>query len=222
MYDQPAHPVAAARLPADGRPMQAAVPRHGGAPMHANVHGHGGAPMQASAPRHGGAPMHANVPGHGGTSLPGPAPNTAGPHRHDILNKIDPTVDSQSGGTQIVGPGVMPVPQSQGYAPTGAHAHAQGGLGDNYAYDNRHDMAGADPRLNHDPTYSHGAMPAGHHSEFAAHDGPDSRPRQAPSAIYQPGPASRTAGPHRSNVLNELDPRVNHEYAQEVPRYRTR
>ncbi|KHO01503.1 uncharacterized protein MAM_00504 [Metarhizium album ARSEF 1941] len=47
---------------------------------------------------------------HGQTSiggdLPGPAPHTAGPHRHDILNKLDPTVDSRSGGAQILGPGV--------------------------------------------------------------------------------------------------------------------
>jgi len=28
------------------------------------------------------------------TALPGPAPNTAGPHRHDILNKLDPRVKS--------------------------------------------------------------------------------------------------------------------------------
>jgi len=39
--------------------------------------------------------------GHGhhaaGSMLPGPAPNTAGPHKSDILNKLDPTVDSKGG-----------------------------------------------------------------------------------------------------------------------------
>lgn len=39
-------------------------------------------------------------------SLPGPAPATAGPHRQDILNKLDPTVDSMHGGTQVLGPGI--------------------------------------------------------------------------------------------------------------------
>ncbi|KAK4223118.1 hypothetical protein QBC38DRAFT_488367 [Podospora fimiseda] len=29
--------------------------------------------------------------------LPGPAPNTAGPHKSDLLNKLDPTVDSKGG-----------------------------------------------------------------------------------------------------------------------------
>lgn len=38
--------------------------------------------------------------GHGhaaGSMLPGPAPNTAGPHKSDILNKLDPSVDSKGG-----------------------------------------------------------------------------------------------------------------------------
>jgi len=32
-----------------------------------------------------------------GAGLPGPAPNTAGPHRSDLLNKLDPRVDSKTG-----------------------------------------------------------------------------------------------------------------------------
>ena len=34
---------------------------------------------------------------YGASALPGPAPNTAGPHRSDLLNKLDPTVDSKGG-----------------------------------------------------------------------------------------------------------------------------
>lgn len=38
-----------------------------------------------------GSPTSASAP------LPGPAPNTAGPHSSDLLNKLDPRVDSQRG-----------------------------------------------------------------------------------------------------------------------------
>jgi len=40
---------------------------------------------------------HAGSGAHG-SNLPGPAPNTAGPHKMDILNKLDPKVDSDMDG----------------------------------------------------------------------------------------------------------------------------
>lgn len=43
-----------------------------------------------------------NVTG-GGLNNPGPAPNTAGPHGKDILNKVDPRVDSDRDGSKTVG-----------------------------------------------------------------------------------------------------------------------
>jgi len=36
-------------------------------------------------------------------NLPGPADNTAGPHKSDMLNKMDPTVDSDLDGSKTVG-----------------------------------------------------------------------------------------------------------------------
>jgi len=33
----------------------------------------------------------------GGNNLPGPAPTTGGPHKSDLLNKLDPRVDSKTG-----------------------------------------------------------------------------------------------------------------------------
>jgi len=39
----------------------------------------------------------------GGLNNPGPAPNTAGPHSKDILNKVDPRVDSDRDGSKTVG-----------------------------------------------------------------------------------------------------------------------
>ncbi|KAK4177909.1 hypothetical protein QBC36DRAFT_326064 [Triangularia setosa] len=45
----------------------------------------------------------AGMAGSGGlgaaANLPGPAPNTAGPHKSDLLNKLDPRVDSKGGMT---------------------------------------------------------------------------------------------------------------------------
>lgn len=38
-----------------------------------------------------------------GQSGPGPAPNTAGPHKSDMINKLDPRVDSNLDGSKTVG-----------------------------------------------------------------------------------------------------------------------
>lgn len=51
---------------------------------------------------------HAGSTGHtagviGGNNLPGPAANTAGPHKSDLLNKVDPRVDSDLDGSTTVG-----------------------------------------------------------------------------------------------------------------------
>lgn len=45
----------------------------------------------------------------------GPAPKTAGPHKYDILNKLDPSVDSKTGTTATgYGPGVETTPGPHG------------------------------------------------------------------------------------------------------------
>ncbi|KAI1091022.1 hypothetical protein F5B19DRAFT_493842 [Rostrohypoxylon terebratum] len=40
---------------------------------------------------------------HAAHSGPGPAPNTAGPHKSDVVNKLDPRVDSDLDGSKTVG-----------------------------------------------------------------------------------------------------------------------
>lgn len=85
------------------------------------VHGpHGSRVANAADPRvdsdrdHRGAPSHAaggyssQGAGMGGVgagmhSGPGPAPNTAGPHKQDMLNKVDPRVDSDLDGSKTYG-----------------------------------------------------------------------------------------------------------------------
>ncbi|ODA84315.1 hypothetical protein RJ55_02835 [Drechmeria coniospora] len=47
------------------------------------------------------------------SKLPGPAPSTAGSHSHDVFNKLDPTVNTQSSGPQVKCPGVRQSTQGQ-------------------------------------------------------------------------------------------------------------
>lgn len=55
----------------------------------------------------GGLGGHSNTTGYSGTTaggnLPGPADKTAGPHKSDVLNKLDPRVDSDVDGSKTVG-----------------------------------------------------------------------------------------------------------------------
>lgn len=52
----------------------------------------------AASGHHAGGSGYHNVGGNVSEGfLPGPAPNTAGPHKSDLMNKLDPRVDSQGG-----------------------------------------------------------------------------------------------------------------------------
>ncbi|KAL6879218.1 hypothetical protein J3F83DRAFT_711951 [Trichoderma novae-zelandiae] len=215
------------------------------------------------------------------TSLPGPAPFTAGPHRHDIMNKLDPTVDSGTGGMQVLAsaahpstaaaasgisgmPGQPAVSQpaaagttamgsSSSNNPYGAPAHnsrmanaldprvdfTQGQPGGANYYTKgtnvvsgtgatpRHVPEGtygphgsrvanaADPRVDSDADRHRMGAGAGGAGGVggAAGSGPSARP------IYPPGvggPAPTTAGPHRHDILNKLDPTVNSQKVANV------
>lgn len=217
-----------------------------------------GAPAGAWA----GAPSH-----HGTTAaanLPGPALNTAGPHRHDILNKLDPTVDSGSGGIQITGPGTRTSAEHYGPTPTNAPATAavpQSAYNQGAAYNygqqhnsgltnqvdprvdsTRHTASGpgrqgyaaapgmsapegaygphgsrianaADPRVDSDvdgraATHGHHGHHGGYQGGGYQEGGYQGGGFQGGAAAY-PGPAPNTAGPHRSDLLNKLDPSVD-------------
>lgn len=129
-------------------------------------------------PTHGSGPGHANA---ANANLPGPAPFTAGPHRHDVLNKLDPTVDSGTGGMQVL---------------TGAHHNtgmaggvpAQGAMGSNNPYGGN----AVDPTLPN----------AGNYYTMGTNvvPGNNNVPRNAPEGTY---------GPHTSRLANAADPRVD-------------
>jgi hypothetical protein len=245
-----------------------------------------------------------------GENLPGPAPNTAGPHKQDLLNKLDPTVDSMSGGTQVLGPGINPshnqynenltsknAKTTHGHStaqPAALNSHSGAGVGHthnqhgshglnqnpNYAGNeytgsnvtgNSHTLPGSGHANTHSHTAghglsgglggthnthasqqvpytenahttnthtghglggnthtghglssnthtgptvggntNHGASLGGHANERSSHlpgQGAHTTIHQGP--VVQPGPATKTAGPHKSNLLNKLDPKVD-------------
>lgn len=86
-------------------------------------------------------------------NLPGPAPFTAGPHRHDIMNKLDPTVDSGTGGMQVLTGGSHNNTAAAGFPgqqPVGQMPAGGGVMGSNNPYGAQHNsrMANAlDPRV---------------------------------------------------------------------------
>ncbi|KND89102.1 hypothetical protein TOPH_06320 [Tolypocladium ophioglossoides CBS 100239] len=160
-----------------------------------------GAPAGASAQQ--GSAATAN--------LPGPAPHTAGPHRHDMINKLDPTVDSRSGGVQIIGPGTRTSPEApvshHGPTPTNAPATAavpqsayNQGAGYNDGPQHNYRLANTfDPRGDSAPhTTAGGALP------------PDSAPdRQGLAATPGMNAPGGAYGPHSSRFTNAADPHVD-------------
>lgn len=213
--------------------------------------------------------MNAPQTGAVGSNLPGPAPNTAGPHRHDILNKLDPTADSQSGGAQILGPGIhgssaqgAPVNGRAGggqvlgsginTSAQGAPVAAQPGVANNYGPQHSSQLANAlNPRVDSSQTRGAAAAPGisaqpatnapqgtyGAHSTQTANTldpridanangrgrlGLQGQPGAAqPGNLTQPGPAPTTAGPHRHDIMNKLDPTVDSKAVAQQAQYRT-
>lgn len=135
----------------------------------------------AVGPTYGSGPGHANAANAANANLPGPAPFTSGPHRHDILNKLDPTVDSGTGGMQVLtgaqhNAGMAGVP---GQAPV----HGRGVMGSNNPYQGGNAV---------DPTLPN----AGNYYTM----GTNVVPRNAPEGTY---------GPHTSRLANAADPRID-------------
>ncbi|KAL7791435.1 hypothetical protein V8C37DRAFT_156894 [Trichoderma ceciliae] len=205
------------------------------------------------------------------STLPGPAPFTAGPHRHDIMNKLDPTVDSGTGGMQVLTsggqgstaaggiPGQAPIqgnmggnmgghnpyggaqhnsrlanaadprvdstqPNAGNYYTMGTNVVPGGGVGSaprnvpegTYGSHNSRLANAADPRIDSDADRrAAGRMGAGAGvgagaGRMGAGTGVGASANAKP--IYPPGvggPAPTTAGPHRHDILNKLDPTVN-------------
>ncbi|KAE8353891.1 hypothetical protein BDV28DRAFT_132291 [Aspergillus coremiiformis] len=121
----------------------------------------------------------------------GPAPRTAGPHKSDIINKLDPRVDSdlsklkQSSKAGVAGAGAGNIHTGSAQKTAGLHTSDTGNK--------------LDPRVDSDfdngAQYAPGATKTGNVNPHATQD-----------ASFGSGP---NAGPHQSDMMNKLDPRVN-------------
>jgi hypothetical protein len=137
---------------------------------------------------------------------------TAGPHNSNIANKLDPRVDSDRDGSRNAGAatnsGYTGTSGTSGYSGT----HAGNNVGGNTGYNggvSRSTNAGphdsniankADPRVDSDLDNRgnrHGASTGGVFGVSGSH------------ATAGSGTAQNTAGPHNSDMLNKLDPRVD-------------
>jgi len=147
----------------------------------------------------------------------GPAPTTAGPHNNDMLNKVDPRVDSDADGRTNMG--------MAAYGPGGANSAASGPASGT-AGPHRSNVANkVDPTVDSDADGSrnmgvtnHG--PGAHHHHNQNHHGHHGATGGGigggmgggigggPNSMAT-GPAPHTAGPHKSDILNKLDPRVD-------------
>lgn len=137
-----------------------------------------------------------------------------GPHNSNMMNKMDPRVDSDGDDrnnptSRVGGYGAN---DNYGAGPagvsgtTGHHGGHNAGVvgGDNYGRDNTfHDSTttggyGATSGAGYNSGATHGSHAHGHNTH------PN-------DSSYTPGSgnAEKTAGPHNSNLLNKLDPRVD-------------
>ncbi|KAF7861572.1 hypothetical protein EAF04_008134 [Stromatinia cepivora] len=130
---------------------------------------------------HTGAHTGTHIPG---TSNTGHAEGSHGPHSSSLANAADPRVDSDLDGNRL------PNKTTGGY-----------GTQDTYGSHNSNLANAADPRVDSDLSSTgnrHGASTG--HSAFGV---------SGSHATPGSGTAQNTAGPHNSDMLNKIDPRVD-------------
>jgi hypothetical protein len=185
-------------------------------------------------------------------STGGPAPGTDGPHKSDMLNKVDPRVDSDRDYSKNLGlnPSGTADPSRQG-ASQGAYRDtvpsvggvAAGGVGGTHntttgshvgtagssnipegsfgPHGNRAANA-VDPRVDSDLDKNRHTGTTGTTGTSALHSGTSTGTSHTTgptgttgssnltgAIASSTGPAPNTAGPHKSDLLNKMDPRVD-------------
>ncbi|KAK3939370.1 hypothetical protein QBC46DRAFT_388063 [Diplogelasinospora grovesii] len=156
---------------------------------------------------------------HGQSPASGPAPTTAGPHRHDVLNKLDPRVDSTAdhvpagaaghrhglgaGAGAGAGAGTAMHGANVGYRGTGPTATTGAMVGGNapegtYGPHSSRVANALDPRVDSDADHMTSA-------------GRTTAPGMTAGAgtVAGTGAPAGTYGPHSSRIANVLDPRVD-------------
>ncbi|KAL2163247.1 hypothetical protein VTH06DRAFT_5303 [Thermothelomyces fergusii] len=171
--------------------------------------------------RHGNNPNAATAvpPGgmtYGQSAASGPAPTTAGHHKHDVLNKMDPRVDNTHDR--------QPMVQASSGIPEGTYGPHSSRLAN--ALDPRVDSdldstragagqgAGGGLAGRSQPAAGYGSgYGSGYGHEYGhghGYGGPAAPPAGAGAGAGAGVTAPHTtAGPHRSDLMNKLDPRVD-------------
>ncbi|KAI6711327.1 hypothetical protein PZA11_003930 [Diplocarpon coronariae] len=137
----------------------------------------------------------------------GSSNTTAGPHSSKLANQLDPRIDSDLDRSKRIG-GATGTTGTSGYSgthagnTTGGYTGATGGIsGSTNAGPHESSLANkADPRVDSDLDgrgNRHGASTGGVFGASGSH------------ATAGSGTAQNTAGPHNSDMLNSLDPRVD-------------
>ncbi|KAI8672616.1 hypothetical protein LRP88_02872 [Fusarium phalaenopsidis] len=161
------------------------------------------------------------------TSLP---EGTTGPHNSRIANAADPRVDSDRDGSRTagtgtygqttVGGGIGGTTGTSGFSSAGTGAHGPSGYssglpeGSTGPHNSRVANA-ADPRIDSDLDGSRklgnrgaGAGTTNYGSSTGTH-GTQGTSLGGAGGAYGTGPAPNTAGPHKSDMMNKADPRVD-------------
>jgi len=138
---------------------------------------------------------------HGGSGHEG----VAGPHSGRVANALDPRVDSDQDGSRNIGNtygSLGTVGTGTGHNTT--HSHTSGLTGPT-GYETGSSGIG---HITRQPGQSGvtGHSTAGHLSGLTGHN---QTGQHGVTGHATPGPAPHTAGPHKSDVLNKVDPRVD-------------
>ena len=121
----------------------------------------------------------------------GVAPPTSGPLENDTVDGVEPSIQSQKD-TVATGAGTGPMPAETGQLTSSGPISTLGeGEGDHTTRDT--------------------ALAGGAGAAIGAGAYEASRDPRSPET----GPAPNTAGPHKSDILNKLDPRVDHDLSKQ-------
>lgn len=180
-------------------------------------------PGYASRGTHEGA--YSNTIGDNNRGLSGPASNTDGPHKSNLMNKADPRVDSDRDYSRNMGAnpdrnadlgrnthtttsGTTHSNTLGSTGPThhtttaGSGLHSSGAPEGTYGPHSGRVANAADPRVDSDRDHR---GTSGH-----AFGSTNTTGRNVGlENTYASGPASNTAGPHKSDMMNKVDPRVD-------------
>ena len=128
---------------------------------------------------------------------------TSGPHSSNLLNKVDPRVDSDRDGSRTVGNTGTTTGAGYGSSNTGTGSglgSSTTGTGSGLGSSTTGHHTGRDAALG----ATAGAAGVGAYEAGLDHTGSSAT-----------GPAPNTAGPHKSDMLNKLDPRVDSDLSKQ-------